>query len=205
MKKTGQVADPEVSRLKLSREIAEYREFEGEYRARGWFMLGSEFPMVDVLMASNKTAPPAIVLAVRFDYTNYDLQPPSVRFVNPFTWQSLKLKEMPVRLQRANPSQEIPLPVPIPAMDGKLMLESAQDLLVARTPEDSPILCLPGVREYHDHPAHSGDRWELHKAAGEGRLANLLNTISKYGVEPVNGFNVNLEPKVGFSVTKAPA
>ena len=69
-------------------------------------------------------------------------------------------------------------------------------------PEDLPFLCIPGVKEYHDHPGHSGDPWELHRPAGEGRLVRLLEVISKYGLEPVQGFHVNLVPQVTFAVSE---
>ena len=35
----GQYVDPAVSRAKFEREIAEYRSFEADYRARGWFLV----------------------------------------------------------------------------------------------------------------------------------------------------------------------
>ena len=74
----------------------------------------------------------------------------------------------------------------------------------AHSPEDLPFLCIAGVKEYHDHPGHSGDLWELHRSAGEGRLVRLLEVVSKYGLDTVTGFNVNLVPLVAFSVSEPP-
>ena len=51
----------------------------------------------------------------------------------------------------------------------------------ANSPEDVPFLCIAGVKEYHDHPGHSGDPWEMHRSSGGGRLIRLLEVISKYG------------------------
>ena len=195
----AQSVDPMVSRVKFDREIAEYLALEADYRARGWFLVKAEWPLVVVLLASQKTTPPAIVTAVQFDYTNYDAEPPSVLLVDPFSGRPLLNKELPLRLHRRIPGPETALP------DGiKVQLNKAEDLMQAHSPEAIPFLCIPGVKEYHDHPGHSGDPWELHRPAGAGRLVRLLEVITKYGVEPVTGFNVNLVPQVTFAVSEPP-
>ena len=75
-------------------------------------------------------------------------------------------------------------------------------VLQAYGPEEIPFLCLAGVREYHEHPAHSGDIWELHRASGAGRLVRLLEIIHRYGIEPITGMSVQLVPQ--FSVNYGP-
>jgi hypothetical protein len=68
-----------------------------------------------------------------------------------------------------------------------------------------PFLCVAGVREYHDHRAHSGDLWELHRAAGAGPLVPILEVIDAYGLRPLTGYNVNLTPQtVGFVQGRRP-
>ena len=62
-----QYVEPSVSRAKFDREIADYISFEADYRARGWFLVKSAWPMVVVILASKKTSPPTIVAAVQFD------------------------------------------------------------------------------------------------------------------------------------------
>ena len=194
-----QYVDPGVSRAKFDREIAEFLALATDYRARGWFLVKAEWPLVTVLLASKRTNPPAIVATVQFDYTNYDSEPPSVSFVDPFSGRPLLEKERPLRLLRRIPGLETTLP------DGnKIQLNQAQDLLQAHSPEEPPFLCIPGVREYHEHPGHTGDPWELHRSAGTGRLVRLLEVIAKYGLEPVTGFHVNLEPQVSFAVSEPP-
>ena len=160
-----------------------------------------EPPTAVVVLASSKTSPPTIVTAVQFDYTNYDAEPPSVRFVDPFSGRLLLNRELPIRLPRMIPGPEMVTPVP---GGPKLQLNAAQDLMQAHSPEDLPFLCIAGVKEYHDHPGHSGDPWELHRSAGEGRLVRLLDVISKYGLETVAGFHVNLVPQVTFAVSEPP-
>ena len=198
---TGQYVDPSVSRIKFEREIADYRTYESDYRTRGWFLVKAEWPEVIVVLASDKAKPPAIVAAVQFDYTNYDAEPPSVRFIDPFSGRVLPFQELPTRLPRGVPGQELSMPVP---GGPKVQVMVAQDLMQANSPEDVPFLCIAGVKEYHDHPGHSGDPWEIHRSAGEGRLVRLLEVISKYGLEPVKGFQVNLQPQVSFAFSEPP-
>ena len=196
-----QYIDPAVSRAKFDREIAEYSTMEADYRARGWFLVKAEWPVAIVILASNKTRPPAIVIAVQFDYTNYDAAPPSVRLIDPFSGRFLPFNELPTQLPRMIPGPEMPSPLPGGA---KLHVKTAQPLMQAHSPDDPPFFCIAGVKEYHDHPGHSGDPWELHRFAGEGRLVRLLGVISKYGLEPVIGFQVNLAPQVSFAVSEPP-
>ncbi len=196
---TEQYVDPSVSRAKFDREIAQYRSIEADYRARGWFLVNAHWPLAEVVLASKETKPPAIVTAVRFDYSNYDAEPPSVRLIDPFSGRLLLSKDLPTRLPRMIPGPELNIPG-----GPKGRLNRAQDLMQAHSPEDLPFLCVPGVKEYHDHPGHSGDQWELHRSSGEGRLVHLLGVISKYGLEPVKGFNVNLVPQVTFAVSEPP-
>jgi hypothetical protein len=198
-----QYADPSVSRRKFDRELAEYRSLGEEYRQRGWFLVHADFPRVLVILATPKVSPPAIVMGVAFDYTNYDAAPPSVKIVNPFSGEPYKFKDLPNPLNRALQAQEVSIPG-LPA-DQKMLLGRVQSYMQAYGAEDVPFLCLAGVREYHDHPAHSGDLWELHRASGAGRLVRLLEIIYRYGIEPITGFGVQLVPQVSFSYGAPPA
>ena len=124
-----------------------------------------------------------------------------MRLVDPFSGRFLLNKELPTRLPRMIPGPEVPIPGPGGA---KAQLNTAQELMQAHSPDELPFLCVPGVKEYHDHPGHSGNPWEIHRSTGEGRLVRLLDVISKYGLEPVKGFNVNLVPQVTFAVSEPP-
>lgn len=181
--------DEAVSRRKFEREIAEYREREPEYRGKGWFLLEAEFPRVVVTMAAPQVMPPPLVLGVVLDYTNYDAEPPSVQLVNPFTLQPYLAKELPTRLDRDVTAQQLALQLPAGIPAAKV----TQPYMQWYSPEDVPFLCVAGVREYHAHPAHSGDSWELHRASGAGRLHRILYVISRYGVEPITGYGVQVQ------------
>jgi hypothetical protein len=177
---TDQYVDSSVSRAKFGREIREFRSMEGTYRKRGWFLLKARFPNVLVLLTAPHVTPPPVVMGVTLDYTNYDAAPPSVRLVDPFSLTPYRQRDLPLERQ---------------------LLRT-----VAHGPDDIPFLCIAGTREYHEHPAHSGDAWELHRQAGAGRLVRILDVIHTYGVAPINGYAVTLTPQItGFSLGEVPS
>ena len=197
----AQFADPAVSRGKFDREIAEFRSQAEEYGRRGWFLARADFPCALVILATAKTQPIAIVCGLWFDYTNYDAAPPSVRFVHPLTCVPYRHGELPTPLLRSLPGSEAPAMI---QGNVQLHVQTQQPLMQAYGPEDIPFLCVAGVREYHEHPAHSGDHWELYRPSGGGRLIRLLEIVSKYGLEPIVGFHVQMIPQVGFRFGVAP-
>lgn len=202
----GQVVDPAVSRAKFEREVENFDALAGEYRERGWFLIEASFPRVLILLAAPQLQPSPVVTGVSFDFSDYDLRPPSVKLVNPFTGRPFSAEELPTRLPRRTeveaqlmPGMNLPPGAEVPRM--------VQDQpLIQVYPEEDPFLCIPGVREYHDHPAHSGDAWELHRNAGAGRLIRLLEVIDTYGLRPLSAYNVQLVTQItGFSQADVPS
>jgi len=195
-----QVVDPGVSGAKFDREVAAYRDLEPTYRKRGWLLLEAKFPEVFVAFAATKLKPAPIVAAVILDFTDYDLQPPSVRFVDPFTREKLLASNVGFQMFRRPPMPGVP-PEAIAALmqQGGIQLSP---LLQSNRQDDYPFLCLPGVREYHDNPAHTGDSWLLHRGSGEGSLAFILEKIWTYGVMPISGYQVQLlMPNIPLGMT----
>ncbi len=181
-----QGVDPAVSRAKFDREIARYREMEGSYRSRGWFLLEAAFPEALVMFVAAGVKPPAVAAAVIVDFTDYDLQPPSVRFVDPFTRRLLTRQELNLNMLRKQIPQGMdPAMADLLAQQGQLPMS---DMIQANGPADPPFVCLPGVREYYDNPAHSGDPWLLHRNSGEGSLAFILEKIWQHGVRPLQQY-----------------
>ncbi|MDO8717008.1 MAG: hypothetical protein Q7J73_09435 [Dehalococcoidales bacterium] len=201
---TEQFVEPKVSRRKFEREIREYHRNEGEYRKRGWLLVEASFPHIFVVMCATKVKPSAVITGVSFDFTNYDALPPSVRLVNPFTGDPYKASDLPTLLKR----QVVGPPVEgfqLPPGGSPPRVVTQQPLMQSYGSDDIPFLCIAGVREYHEHPAHSGDAWELHRASGAGRLIRLLEVIDTYGVRPISGYNVELVPRVvGFIQSVVP-
>ena len=189
-----QFADPAVSRRKFDREIAEFRSHADEYRRRGWLLAEAEFPHALVILATAKTQPISILCGVWFDYSNYDAAPPSVRLVHPLTREPYKWSEVPTRLPRMPAPPGVAQALPQGVAQAQLVVPIP--LMQAYGDDDIPFLCLAGVREYHEHPAHSGDHWLSHRTSGAGRLVRLLEVISKYGPETILGFEVEMTPKI---------
>jgi hypothetical protein len=203
---TIQGIDPAVSRAKFEREVSEFRALELEYAKRGWFVIQAAFPHVLVILAAPHVKPPPVVTGVLFDYTDYDLWPPSVRFVNPFTREPYTWNELPTKLLRQVEATGVSLPMfqlPQGAEPPKVMMQ--QSLLQPDPAGTLPFLCIAGVREYHDHPAHSGDSWDLHRNGGAGRLIRILEIIDTYGIRPIGGYAVQLVPQItGFGLKEVP-
>lgn len=185
-----QFVDAELSKAKFDREVSNFRSLEAAYRERGWLLLADAFPIVEVALVARQLVVPAVVTGVRLDYTNYDVEPPSVRLVNPFTRVPYKAAELPVRLDRQAPGV-----MPAPAVIGvqQLQVMPVQPYMQWYGPDDVPFLCLAGVYEYHRHPAHSGDSWELHRSGGAGSLVRLLDVIHRYGVVPIDNYAIQLQ------------
>lgn len=185
--------DPSVSRAKFEREVEQYRALEDTYIARGWWLVKACFPEVFVVFGASRPKPPSVPFGVLLDFTDYDLVPPSVRLVNPFTRVPLKTGELNgiVFPRRA------PNPAQVTGDAGQQPAETVQPLLQSYGPEEIPFLCLPGVREYHSHPGHSGDNWLLHRGRGEGTLYFLLDTIYTYGIRPLASYKVDLQVRIG--------
>ncbi|MDE0660863.1 MAG: hypothetical protein OXI79_14585 [Gammaproteobacteria bacterium] len=200
-----QFADEAVSRTKFDREVAAFRAQAAAYRRRGWYLVHAEFPEAMVLLATPNTQPMAILCGVAFDYTNYDAAPPSVRLVNPMTSEPYKGSELPTQLPKRVPANDTPVVVK-EGLPPQVQFEvlAGQPLMQAHKPDDIPFLCIAGVREYHEHPAHSGDHWELYRSSGAGSLTRLVGIVSKYGLEPIAGFNVQMIPQVSFNVGPPP-
>lgn len=185
------LVDPSVSMQKFEQEIARYREVDDEHFKRGCWILRAKFPEVFVVFATPQLKPPSVLFGVLLNFTNFDFWPPSVQFVDPFTGLPLKYSELNYKFLRQ-----------VKTLDdsGRQVATEPQPLLQAHV-DEKPFLCLPGVREYHEHPAHTGDSWFLHRGKGEGSLYFLLEKIYLYGIKPIKKYNFQLTIQVaGFQV-----
>ena len=198
--------NPAVARVKFDREVSQFRDGVGHFRQKGVFLLQADYPTVLTLFAAPQITPPGLVMAVLFDYTDFDLKPPSVRFVNPFTGIAYTKELLPTWMPRAVevPIPEgFPLPVTPQAGDAgpRPVMVTTQPLIQVHE-GGVPFLCVPGVREFHEHPGHTGQPWELERTTGAGGLVRLVEMIHKYAIEPIGGWSVNLMPQVGFGVSE---
>lgn len=181
---TASLVEREVSLTKLRREMEQWR-LHSSHRERGWMLLRYDEATLQVeigflarVTLSSGTEPlPAMVCAVRFTYDNYDLLPPSVEFIDPWTGAAAR-----------------------PHVRAFNVIDNApREVLIDAHPEtQAPFLCIPGVREYHSHPQHTGDAWLLHRAMGAGNLSTLCERIWRFMVVNVLGLNVQMQTLPGF-------
>jgi hypothetical protein len=174
------VVDPEVSRRKFDREVDLWSGQEEAYRRRGWVMLSRGELAVDIGFLGRLPVAgaviPAMTACVRVDFTNFDVWAPSVEFIDPFTGD-----------------YALPTVQAIVASD-----EGPRDLIVQGHPATGrPFFCVPGVRQYHDHPQHSGDSWLLHRESGEGSLATICDRLWRSMARNLIGVQVNVQTLPG--------
>jgi len=63
-----------------------------------------------------------------------------------------------------------------------------------------PFFCIRGIREYHNHPYHTGDAWLLYRGTGIGNLNYILDQLYNHSIALINGHNVTLTPAItGFN------
>jgi hypothetical protein len=72
------VVDPRVSKTKFEREVAAWRMQAMEYGRRGIWIVEASYPKVLAVFASPVLQPHAVLFGAELDFTNYDLEPPSV-------------------------------------------------------------------------------------------------------------------------------
>lgn len=181
----NQVVQPEVTRAKFESELNKFRLLENENRKRGIICLKTEFPVIELAFTAHLLKPPAIVFAVSIDFTNYDVEPPSIVFIDPFTGLPVTTKEIHakfVKLISGNvqvaPGQMINIP------------NFPQNILIGE-PNERPFLCIPGVKEYHNHPQHTGNSWLLSRTKGEGDLAFLIDQLYYNSIPFIKSYSVN--------------
>lgn len=186
--------DRRVAQRKYDEEIKNFRRMKSVYRERGIWLISAEFPHVIIAFATPKSANVFVPFAAEIDFTDYDAEPLSVVLVHPVTWKRLKISEVlpqfsmgmagrMLRLRTLNNGQVIP------------------DQILQAFDDSRPFLCISGVREYHDNPAHTGDSWWLHRGKGEGTLSHIVNLVWAYGVKNIIAPQMNLQVQfAGYSL-----
>lgn len=173
------LVDPEVTRHKVDRELQRWRD-HAPYRERGWLLLDyqPETPAIELAflarigLTTSSSFLPVVVCSIRLTYENYDLWAPSLTFIDAYSRQP------------APPHVRAILPTP----------DGLNDVLIDSHPITSrPFLCIPGIREYHQHPQHSGDDWLLHRPLGEGNVWTICDRVWRFMVRNVIGLNVGLQ------------
>jgi hypothetical protein len=182
----SQTAEAAVSRQKFDREVGRLRASERMLTTRGIWVTEAEFPYVKIAFLATRMVPRVMALAVRVDFTDYDVKPFSVKFWDPFEDRELATSELQTLLRRRQTAPRVPGEQPVPGA------EVVVNLVQSHGPALPAFLCLPGVREYHEHPAHTGDAWELHRRRDGGALFDLVETLWRYGSAPLTQLGVQM-------------
>lgn len=172
---------PEVTAAKFERELELWDAHADTYRRRGWLMVARAERSVDIAFTTKVALVGQVIevvaSTVRFEFDNYDLWPPALTFIelaDGTPWMP------PMRAITSTP-------------------DGPRDLLIDAHPKTlRPFLCVPGTREYHSHPQHSGDDWLLHRSSGAGRLVPLCDLLWRTMAQNVVGVQ-SLIQSVGTS------
>ncbi len=95
------------------------------------------------------TAPGRAVIRARFSWEDWDSQPPSVEWLSA---EGVSLQSLP-----ASPRGQ---------------LNSSQHPTTAK-----PFVCMIGVREYHTHPSHIGDKWEQYRGRQSYDFGGIMSQV----------------------------
>jgi len=177
--------DPDVEREKFEAELDRIRRSESRLRELGAILVRAEAPEIDILFVprlplrmafpaaqtpTGVSLPPgtltglefqslsARAFGVRFGLDGYDVRAPSISFRDPWSWQSAAMNALPIaQLVDATGKGQVVL------LDGHPTTRR-------------PFLCVRGVREYHEHPQHSGDDWAIYRSS-----INVMALIERIG------------------------
>lgn len=186
--------DQRVAQRKYDEEIKNFRRMESVYRERGIWLISADFPRVIIAFATPKSPNVFVPFAAEIDFTDYDAEPLSVVLVHPVTLKRLKMSEVLPQFSMGMAGRMIRLRT---LNNGQVVT----DQILQAFDDSRPFLCIAGVREYHDNPAHTGDSWWLHRRAGEGTLSHIVNLIWAYGVKNIIAPQMNLQVQfAGFSL-----
>jgi hypothetical protein len=198
---SSQFTDLSVTRKKFALQAQSFLKRAADYRKEGIICVSLEFPVFEFVFlakASSFTVPinlqhpngqfesgqinihreiPFYLFSIRLDYSNFDTQPPSLRFIEPFTSQLTKaLGTVPI----ITPGQQNKNSI----IDKKF--ETQNQSLLIDDPEGKLFICLRGLREYHEHPQHNGDSWYLYRLKGKGDVLTILDQLQVYAVANYN-------------------
>jgi hypothetical protein len=182
--------DPGISKAKFEREMDRWRALSIEHAKRGIFLVECSFPNVFVIFAAPQLSPAPVVFGVEVNFDNYDFWPPSVRFRNPFTRQPYTKESLPPFWARPPIQEGLPL-VPGLRLQPVVMFQDGG--------EGEAFFCAEGIREYHNHPAHTGNPWLLHRTSGRGSLFHIADKLHEFGIRILKAYAFQIELK-GYHV-----
>lgn len=181
--------DREVTRAKYDQEVSVLRSRAGELARMGCYVVKAEFPIVEVIVAPTRpvvfsvaplgqvsllgpeaeagqlqlqayAVPPRftftlMAFGIRIGLDDFDLRAPSYTFRHPATWELMPVEHLPAAV------------IEFEGRDMAVMLGNHPITKAA-------FFCMRGVREYHEHPEHTGDEWLQYR-----KSINVFSTLSQ--------------------------
>lgn len=185
--------DIEVAGEKFDAEVRMFKDRAVEHARRGILLIDASFPKAFAAFAFPAIRPAHLLFGVELDFTNYDLWPPSVTFTDPLTrepWPNGAVSPVQVIIPGTAKPQPLFLRYrPDPNNQGHFILEQP---VICQGQQGPAFLCMRGVREYHEHPAHSGDSWLQYRGSGIGTLFYVLDKIHEYSIAHLGGMQIGL-------------
>ncbi|MBI1183585.1 hypothetical protein GC194_04905 [bacterium] len=190
-----------ISRAKFNEAIGDFKKLTDRYSEKGVFLVKEEFPFAEFLFCSVQLTMPIIVYRIRFGFENYDIEPISVSFRQPVSGEPLLFSQVAFGIHLKIPEVNLDELLRQQGINVDSIKMGQLPALMIQGPgiiqgvkgNEPPFLCLQGVREYHNFPAHSGDSWFVHRGKGIGTLGYLLEKISSNGSELVANIGFKLE------------
>jgi hypothetical protein len=170
--------DPEISKAKFEDQVGKWRALSREHGKRGIFLVDACFPTAFAVFAAPQLRPSPVVFGVQLNFDNYDFLPPSVRFLNPFTREPFVRENLPTFFDKSK------VPAGIPQMPF-LQLQPA---VMFQGETGEAFFCAEGVREYHNHPAHTGNPWLKYRTSGRGTLFHILDKLHEFGISILKNY-----------------
>lgn len=121
---------------------------------RGWLIVHRAFPILRLAVAHRTTG---LLRVFEFGFDDWNDKPPSLRLVDGETFVAL-----PGHLWPTN---------------GSYWHASGWSGTVG-TP-NAPFMCMPGIREYHNHSSHLNDVWTSYKDLDAFSLGNIVAQVAE--------------------------
>jgi hypothetical protein len=178
-----------VSTSKFEAEVAEWKRYSADHAKRGILLLAAEYPKAFAAFALPIVRPTQLLFGVELDFTNYDVWPPSVKFADPLTRESWPPGvSSPAKAIIGNIVMDLFLRFRQDPTNGNRFIP--ENPVLCQGPGGPAFLCMKGVREYHDHPAHSGDSWLQYRGSGIGTLFYILDKLHEFGISHLTGMHL---------------
>jgi hypothetical protein len=145
---------PELSRARFDDAVAQLRGNPSLLRDRGWTIDAAEYPDLRITAVHRNSGASR---TFRFRLDGWDERPPSLVVIDPETLEMLPGNQWPVR-------------------SGFWHHHGWGGEAGGGMP-GQPFLCMKGIREYHTHSSHLGEKWENYRTNSDYSLPNIVSKV----------------------------